>query len=129
MYPKPDRSNIIPNFVKTPENDALDLGWAEGVLSDGRPFRAECWAQDQITMLTLFFSVMDLENHTDQMFKDMLIKESLIEFVGDDAFLQAATIKDAAGNDMWSVNIVIGTEDGLYVRDSVGLKSHQRKAT
>jgi hypothetical protein len=129
MYPKPDRSNIIPNFVKTPENDALDLGWAEGVLSDGRPFRAECWAQDQITMLTLFFSVMDLENHTDQMFKDMLVKENLIEFVGDKAILQATTIKDIVGNDMWSVNIVIGTEDGLYARDSVGLKSYQRKAT
>lgn len=129
MYPKPDRSNIIPNFVKTPEDDTVDLGWAEGVLSDGRPFRAECWAQDQITMLTLFFSVKDLETHTDQMLKDMLVKEGLIEFVTDNGFLRAMTITDVAGNDIWSVNVVIGTEDGLCVRDSVGFMSYQRKGT
>jgi len=36
MYPKPDRSDQTPNFVKSAENDAIDIGWNEGNLSDGR---------------------------------------------------------------------------------------------
>jgi hypothetical protein len=42
--PKPDRSNSPPNLVKTDENPNLDLGWNEGFLTDGRPYRAEYWA-------------------------------------------------------------------------------------
>jgi hypothetical protein len=34
----------IPNIEKNPENDVLDIGWAEGNLSDGWPYRMECWA-------------------------------------------------------------------------------------
>jgi len=30
-------------------------GWNEGLMADGLPYRAECWAMDQITMLTFFF--------------------------------------------------------------------------
>lgn len=44
-YPAPYRSSHTPNFVKTPENDVLDLCWAEGVLSDGRPFRPSAGAR------------------------------------------------------------------------------------
>jgi hypothetical protein len=54
-FPRPDRSNLKPNFSKTPENDVLDLGWHEGVLKDGRPYRSEYWCQDQISMLTYYF--------------------------------------------------------------------------
>ena len=55
-FPKVDRSNFTPNFTKSPENDAVDIGWSEGNLSDGRPYRLECWAQDQITNITIFVS-------------------------------------------------------------------------
>ena len=55
-YPRPDRSGYHPNFHKTPENECLDLGWADGQFSDGRPFRMEVWAMDGMTGLTYFFS-------------------------------------------------------------------------
>ena len=54
MYPKSNRSNQTQNYVKSEENTVLDIGWNEGILSDGRPYRAECWAEDQVTMLTFF---------------------------------------------------------------------------
>ena len=44
-YPRPDRSAFKPNFHKSQDNPALDIGWAEGTLRDGRPLRAECWAE------------------------------------------------------------------------------------
>ena len=52
MYPKPNRSDQKQNFVKTADDEALDIGWNEGFLSDGRPYRVECWAENHITMLT-----------------------------------------------------------------------------
>jgi len=72
MYPKPDRSNKTQNFVKSEENPAIDLGWNEGLISDGRPYRVECWAEYQITMLTFFFSTTGMENYSDLMFKELL---------------------------------------------------------
>jgi hypothetical protein len=63
-YPKPDRSNVPRNFTKTPENDVIDVGWQEGVLKDGRPFHGEYWAQDQVGVMTFFFSTVGIENST-----------------------------------------------------------------
>jgi hypothetical protein len=40
-YPVSDRSNQRLNFAKTSEDDTLDIGWAEGTLNDGRPYRAD----------------------------------------------------------------------------------------
>lgn len=41
IYPKPNRSDFKPNLKRTHKNDVLDIGWNEGVLSDGRPYRRE----------------------------------------------------------------------------------------
>jgi hypothetical protein len=62
--------NQTQNFVKSEENEALDLGWSEGFLSDSRPYRVECWAENQVTMLTIFFSTGGMENYSDLMFKE-----------------------------------------------------------
>ncbi len=61
-FPVADRGGQTVSTVKDADG-VLDLGWCEGVLSDGRPrLRAElAWAQDQISMLTFFFSVLGLE--------------------------------------------------------------------
>jgi hypothetical protein len=75
--------NQTQNFVKSEENEALDLGWSEGFLSDSRPYRVECWAENQVTMLTIFFSTGGMENYSDLMFKELLSKENLVQFVTD----------------------------------------------
>lgn len=116
MYPKPDRSKLVPNFVKTADNDVLDIGWAEGSLSDGRPYRAEYWAQDQIGMVTFFFSVKNIESHTDAMFQDLLVKEGLVEFPQAKVHLSARSLLDWSGNRVWSVNVVLDAEDGVFAR-------------
>ena len=127
MYPKPDRSDHNPNFVKSAENEALDIGWNEGFLSDGRPYRAECWAEDQVTMLTFFFSTNGMENYSDAMFIELLGKEELVEFLSEETYVSAMPVTDASGNDMWSVNVVIGSEDELLARDSVKLRAYDKE--
>jgi hypothetical protein len=77
LYPKPDRSDQKPSLVKTPENDVIDIGWNEGVLSDGRPLPRRVLAQEQVTSLTSFFSTHGLEDITNAQFGDFLVHRSL----------------------------------------------------
>lgn len=123
-YPKPDRSNYVPNFRKTIENDQLDIGWNEGVLSDGRPFRLEAWALDGMTSLTYFFSTLGMEKLSSRdEFADLLEREGLIRY-RDPAkrSAYAREIVDGAGNPMWSLNVVIGLEDELYAEDTLPIR-------
>ncbi len=111
-FPKPDRSTYIPNREKTPENDQLDIGWAEGIMSDGRPFRIELWAQDQITMATVFLSTQGLETSSSTALAELLERERVVSWrPGARRSAEAVRITDSAGNAMWSVNVVIGVDD------------------
>jgi hypothetical protein len=125
-YPKPDRSDQTPNFEKADDYDQIDLGWSEGVLSDDRPYRAEAWTMDKITMLTYFFSTKGLENYDEASFVEFLTKEGLVEFVAEQPqrYVSISKITDAGGNEMWSVNVAIGNEDRLFAKDSTDLKRY-----
>src|SRR5690348_9826155 len=114
-YPRPDRSGFSPNLHRTAENPALDIGWAEGKLKDGRPYRAECWAEGGITSLTLFFSTLGIEGLTDAEFAALLEAEGLMQFTGAERYVAAAPFTDASGNAMWSVNIVVGDDEDTFV--------------
>lgn len=127
LYPAPDRSGFVPNSAKTAENDQLDIGWSTGILSDGRPFRAECWAQDQVTMLTLFFSTKGLEQATSEELLALLEVEGVIAFTGAERYGTAAKLVDAGNNEMWSMNIVVGADDQAFVRDNIELHPYQEQ--
>jgi hypothetical protein len=126
MYPKPDRSNHHPNHSKTAENDTLDIGWAEGVFSDRRPFRIECWAQDQVTYLQCFFSALGLEEIGRGELQRLLERARLIRFVSDKRLASGRLTSDASENPIWEVNVVIGDEDELYARSDVPLQPYPR---
>ena len=119
----PDRSGITRNTSKTEDSEDIDIGWADGTLSDGRSYRAECWATDQITLLTFFFSTAQIEAYTDAQFIQLLEDEGLIEFFGDSEYVTGQTFEDPSGNEMWSINIVIGDADNEFAKDSVTLQS------
>ena len=125
-YPRPDRSTYTPNFRKTVEDPALDIGWAEWTLKDGRPWRAECWAEDGITSLTFFFSSKRMESLSDADFAALLEAEDLLRFTGDRRYVASGAFTDAAGNAMWSVNVVVGDEDGTFIVDKVALRAYAR---
>ncbi len=124
MYPKPDRSDHEPNFTKTDENEVIDIGWSDGELSDGRPYRTECWAESHITMMTFFFSTAGLESRSERQLQELLASEGLVRFLSDEKHLCAKKITDAGGNDMWSVNVVIGTEEELLAKTHLHLRPY-----
>lgn len=111
-FPKPDRSDYTVNQTKSADNDHIDIGWAEGVLRDGRPFRLEIWAQDQITFLTVFLSSLGLEDAPSDYLYFLLARDSVMAFSGEKfASPDAWVVVDAAGNEMWCVSDVIGVDD------------------
>lgn len=124
-YPVPDRSDYTPSFEKRPENDfSLDIGWAEGTMSDGRPYRVECWAQGQTTFLTFFFSVVGLERSDESAIAGQLAREGLLVFAAGKSPMALRRHTDPAGHDLWSATFTVGTEDELFVSASVPLRSY-----
>jgi hypothetical protein len=126
-YQRPDRSAFTPNSQKSEENPALDIGWAEGKLKDGRAYRAECWAEDGVTSLTFFFSTIELENRTNADFAALLEAEGLLRFTGARRYVAARTLTDPSGNAMWSVNVVVGDDENTFVSDTVLLRAYAER--
>ena len=118
-FPVPDRSKQPVRSTKDP-GGVIDIGWCDGVISDGRAFRAEMWAQNQVSMLTIFFSAIGLEELDEEAVKAFVQKEGLVSFRNQGQKYCAADIYfDDVGNRLWSVNIVVGDEDETYVEDSI----------
>jgi hypothetical protein len=125
MFPRPDRSNQTPNFKKTDENPQLDIGWQEGVLNDSRPYRVEVWCEDQTSFVTYFFSVIGLEHETSDALVNMLEREGLLRFrLGAPRYTSATQIKDGRGQELWSVTVVVGTEDETFVDETAALQRY-----
>ena len=125
-YPKPDRSNYTPNFRKTDEDPQLDIGWAEGHLTDGPPYRLEAWCEDQITSITVFFATAGLEHLTSEDFPDFLEREELVRYLTPRRSAYAMQLTDPKGTRIWSVNVVIGVDDELYAGGGPNLKAYER---
>ncbi len=112
---KPDRSDVTPNFTKSPDNPAIDLGWNEGFLSDGRPYRVEQWAEEQVTSVTFFMPTSGCENFSNAQFADLLEREQLLRYrAGGRRSAFAMPCTDASHNDVWSVNVVCGDDEDTF---------------
>lgn len=119
---KPDRSNIVPNFTKSAEHPALDIGWNEGILSDGRPYRMECWAEDQVSSVTFFMSTGGLEHYSNAQFADLLEREQLLRYrIAGRRSAYGMPFIDASGNSLWSINVVFGDDDESFAEVLVPL--------
>lgn len=115
-YPIVDRSKIdFSNY------DERNIGYAEGELSDGRPYRLECWAVDQITNLTIFVSSIGIEHYSSTNVLDYIEAEGLYWKLTNTFYGSALLWNDTNGNEFWSANLVVGDEDETYI-DSIPLK-------
>ncbi len=101
-YPVPDRSNIAPDL-----NEGSLTGWLAG----NRPYRIESWSQDHNHFVTVFFSVLEIEEAQ----ADALL--ALVEPVLSNPLLveperrhleeaEVHRITDAGGNEMYSLTFV-----------------------
>ena len=125
LHRKPDRSNITPNFEKSEERPMLDIGWNEGILSDGRPYRMEYWAEDQVSSVTFFMSTAGFENYSNAQFADLLEREQLLRYhVGRRRSASCMPFTDASGNSMWSINVVFADDEKTFAEVLVLLRPY-----
>jgi hypothetical protein len=124
LFPAPDRSNYLPRRHATQDDGSVDIGWDAGVLTDGRPWRAEAWADAGTTILTFFFSTLGLEQATDTDLAALLTREGLIGEQSNPVRAHGVVIGDAAGNSMWSVSVLIGTDDEALAKDATRLRPY-----
>jgi len=106
LFPKPDRSTFRPRLTLTDEIYELDIGWAEGEFKDGRPYRAELWSWTHLLVVTFFFSTIDLETFSEQKLADLLQKEFLLKFKGDQK-VYPSKVRDSSENEMLSITVLV----------------------
>lgn len=109
---EPDRSKYIVSAREPGDDGVLDLGFAKGAFSDGRPYRMECWCMDELVMATVLFDDALITAWKRLDFVLLLELEELFKFNGRPG-VQAARTKDDAGRSVWAVNVLVKNGEGL----------------
>lgn len=93
----------------TSDTEVCNIGYNEGVLSDGRPYRVEVWSSYGITNATIFISILDLENASEKAIKKMLIDNKIIDIDKDDIYI--TEVIDTEDNSFLSINVPLNGKD------------------
>ncbi len=100
-------------FEEVNEFGDYNIGWDMGFIGN-RPYFLECWATEGLTMLSIFISVIGIEDYTIPDLEKLLIEEGHIYTKKDgyESPEQTPIFTDGNGNEFFSINIVVGIGDG-----------------
>ena len=125
-FAAPCRVNYVPSPYEPDEDGVMDVGYKNGVMSDGRPFRLECWRMEEMLMLTVLFSSQGLSAYSRADMPLLLEGEEILRFVGTGKpKLQAAQTTDDVGQNMWALNLMLANNKGTYAELLVQLHSYR----
>lgn len=117
-YPKIVRDTI--DF--TSDTEVCNIGFYEGIFTDGRPVRVEVWSSHNIVNATVFFSIEDLEDKTEEEIKTILIQNEIIELREDNAYI--TEYEDSNENLFISINVALTDHDQIINKCLVQLKDY-----
>lgn len=109
MLPLIDRNNV--SFKN--EYGINNIGFAEGVLSDGRPYRAELYIVDHILQMSVYISVIGIEQDIAYTITDYLEKEGLFK-LDIKRVCEVNKILDRNGNSFFEAVVIFRVEDEYY---------------
>ena len=125
-YNAPCRVDYVPSPYEPDEDGVMDVGYKNGLLSDGRPYRLECWRMDELLMLTVLFSNQGLSAYRRVDMPLLLEGEGILQFVGTSKpRLQATQTTDDVGQSMWALNLMLADGKGTYAELTVKLNSYR----
>ena len=125
-YNAPCRVDYVPSPYEPDEDGVMDVGYKNGVLSDGRPVRLECWRMDEMLMLTVLFSNEGLGAYSRADMPLLLEGEEILRFVGTGKpRLQATQTTDDVGHSMWAINLMLANGQGTYAELLMQLNSYR----
>ena len=125
-YNAPCRVGYVPSPYEPDEDGVMDVGYLTGTMSDGRPFRLECWRMEEMLMLTVLFSSQGVSAYS-RADKPLLLEgEEILRFVGTGKpKLQAAQTTDDVGQKMWALNLMLANNKGTYAELLVQLHGYR----
>ena len=94
------------------EYGEVNIGWNAGLLEENRPYFAECWAVDQMTMLTINVSAKGIEEKTAEEIDQWFQNIGYYSYRGDKRY--PATIRKEKypnGEEFFIINLLVGAED------------------
>ncbi len=106
-------------FPDRSEYGEVNVGWNVGIVEGNRPFFCECWAEG-ITVLTYFISTKGIEEYSVEKIEKMLADAEIIWYVGERKYpTSVKKFTDHDGNEFFSINIIVGDDDGTYIEGGV----------
>ena len=106
----------------TSDTEVCNIGYNEGTLKDGRPYRIEVWSAFEIETATIFISTQDIEDK-DVKYLKKLIQDNKIIDIYDDRLDVTRTV-DYEGNEFFSINIPLVDHDEEINTLLVNLKDY-----
>ena len=108
-YPSIERDNI--DFSSS--SDICNIGYHEGSLRDGRPYRLEVWSSNGLDTATIFISNIGLEGKSEV---------DLVKYISGEGIIDVDDDRDLAIEyGISSIPCLILFENGKEVKRSVGL--------
>ena len=81
------------------------------MLDERRPFFAECWAEDGITMLTVFVSAEGIENESPEEIENRILKSGYFRYRSEEhGHAEVMPFTNRKKDAFYSVNICVGVE-------------------
>lgn len=100
------------------------LGFCQGMFSDGRPYYASLWTQEQITMITIYMVANGFkayEKYEEEVGLDIECVDEIMNYLKDQGVfylskksVQIDIYRDQNNHKILSCNIVVGDEDKTY---------------
>ena len=106
----------------TSDTEVCNIGYNEGTLKDGRPYRIEVWSAFEIETATIFISTQDIEDK-DVKYLKKLIQDNKIVDIYDDRLDVTRTV-DYEENEFFSINIPLVDHDEEINTLLVNLKDY-----
>ena len=102
---------FVDRKVQTParnEYGEVNIGWNAGLIGENRPYFAECWATDGITMLTVYMSSSGLEDKTPDELAALIQESGYYRAKEGDQTPTVGTFTNPRGEGFFSINIGVG---------------------
>lgn len=111
---------ITPDYPDTKPISAIEIGWSEGVLSDGRPWLASLWENDDgdCTLSITYPSAEHEEGEDDCHTLERLLDEELVVPLGEEIEYFVAEKRDDLFSPVpiWMVDILLSNAEHEWAR-------------
>ena len=110
---------IAPDYPNHETGPATEIGWAQGVFTDGRPWLASLWEDDEgDRTLSLSYPALEYEEENEEALIQRLLDEELLIPLADGIeFFVAEKRDDLFSHDpIWMIEILLSDHENDWAR-------------